>query len=95
MDFRINGLIKVYEGQNVSSQKFNRAKVKESEAIKKEDVVAISDEANDFGKIMKALSSAPDVREEKVNAIKTKIENGTYDVSSNDVAKKIVGRFFM
>lgn len=36
------------------------------------------------------LASLPDVREEKVQAIQTAIANGSYSVSSSDVARSLM-----
>jgi anti-sigma28 factor (negative regulator of flagellin synthesis) len=36
------------------------------------------------------LEKVPDVREEKVAALRTAIENETYDVKSKEIAKKMI-----
>ena len=40
-----------------------------------------------------ALATVPDVRESKVNDIKSRIDNGTYKVSSADFADKLISAF--
>lgn len=50
----------------------------------------VSDEARVFQSALKAASSAPEIREDKVNAIKQQIEKGTYNVSAEDVAEKML-----
>ena len=55
------------------------------------DDVKISATGKDFSIAMNALKDVPDVREDKVNDIRSRIENGTYDVSGKDVAEKLLG----
>ena len=40
-----------------------------------------------------ALAKTPDVRKEKVDAIKTAIQNGTYEVSNESFAEKLVSAY--
>lgn len=40
-----------------------------------------------------AVETAPDVREEKVAAIKEQIDNGTYEVDMDDFAGKLLERY--
>lgn len=56
----------------------------------KRDELSISGTAKDFSIVMKALQQVPDVRQDKVEEISQKIENGTYSVKSTDIADKIV-----
>jgi len=46
-----------------------------------------SDEVQKFAELAKKL---PDIRQEKIDAIKKKIEAGTYNVSTDCVAKSII-----
>jgi len=55
------------------------------------DDVKISATGKDFSIAMNALKDVPDVREDKVNDIRSRIENGTYNVSGKDVAEKLLG----
>lgn len=51
-------------------------------------------EISDFGKIYQttknAVNTAADIREEKVAEIKNKIDNGTYEVSNEKFAEKLL-----
>ncbi len=49
----------------------------------------VSDEARDFQTAFKAVSSLPEIREDKVNEIKEKMKNGTYNVTAEAVAEKM------
>ena len=42
----------------------------------------------------KALAAAPDIREEKVAALKEQIAFGSYNVSAQEIADSVVSKFF-
>jgi len=51
----------------------------------------------DFQMVMKAVKAAekvPDIREEVIAPIKEKMDNGTYEVDSKDIADKLLARKF-
>jgi flagellar biosynthesis anti-sigma factor FlgM len=50
-----------------------------------------SEAARDFTTVRRALADCPDIRENKVADIASRIKNGTYSVSAEDVAAKILG----
>lgn len=89
MDMRVNGMLNAYDT-------FSAAK----DAVKKEgqartakadsNLFSVSPEGKEYNAIRKAVANVPDVRETKVADIKARIENGTYNVSSADVARKIL-----
>ena len=54
------------------------------------DRISISDNAKDVSMITKAVKSSPEIREDKVSALKKQIDSGTYDVTGEMVAEKIV-----
>lgn len=55
-------------------------------------------EISSFGKVFqnakKAVADAPEVREDKVQSLKEQMANGTYNVSSKQVADKLVDQYF-
>jgi flagellar biosynthesis anti-sigma factor FlgM len=53
--------------------------------------VELSAEAKDFQQIRQILDQIPDVREEKIQELKVRIESGKYKVDSEKVAAKMVG----
>ena len=57
------------------------------------DKLNISGAGRDLQVARQAVSSAPDVREDRIADIKRDYQNGTYDVSANDFADKIRERF--
>lgn len=74
-----------------SSTKVN--KVEKKQDVKRTDKLEISSEARDFHAILNAIKSTPDIREEKVNEIKSKIESGTYSVNAKDVVEKLIREY--
>ncbi|MGV8056614.1 MAG: flagellar biosynthesis anti-sigma factor FlgM [Smithellaceae bacterium] len=53
--------------------------------------VDLSTQAKDIQQAKNALSKVPDVREEKVQEIKSQVEKGVYNVSGEKIAGKMVG----
>lgn len=81
------------------SQVYGNRSVKKGYGSKTVDVSSATDQISFsvVGKDMQiakaALSSVPDVREDKVNALKEGIANGTYQVSAEDFADKLMTAF--
>jgi negative regulator of flagellin synthesis FlgM len=59
--------------------------------VKPEEKVDLSTKAKDIQQVQNALSSVPDVREQKVTDIKSQVQQGTYNVSGEKIAGKMVG----
>ena len=83
---------------NIASVKFkgienlytrNKQEVKQTLKVNNRDTVEISD----LGMYLNKINSSEDKdRLEKINEIKRKIENNTYRIDSNELAKKIIKR---
>ncbi len=56
------------------------------------DEVTISREALSTQQVRKYMQEIPDVRIERVRDLQARIQSGTYDVSGEDIAEKIIGR---
>jgi negative regulator of flagellin synthesis FlgM len=54
------------------------------------DSVEISDRSRELARARQAVDAAPDVRADKVAAIKKRIEDGTYSVSPELLARKLM-----
>jgi negative regulator of flagellin synthesis FlgM len=81
--------IQQYE-QNESLRKGKATQEEISSSIPQEKV-EFSDTAKEMQQIKNAVDEIPDVRESKVEALKSQIENGTYNVNGEEVAEKIIG----
>ncbi|ABP67252.1 anti-sigma-28 factor, FlgM [Caldicellulosiruptor saccharolyticus DSM 8903] len=87
---RIEDRIRIFQIYS-SSTKVNRVEKKKD--VESTDKLEISCEARDFHAVLNAIKSTPDIREEKVNEIKSKIESGTYNVSAKDVVEKLIREY--
>lgn len=58
--------------------------------ISSDDKVELSSRAMDLKEMQSQAMSSPDVRTEKVQQIKTNIENGTYSISSEKIAERLI-----
>lgn len=56
----------------------------------KKDEFKISGLAKDYQAVMKALRNIPDIRQEKVQEISSKIDKGQYNVKARDISNKII-----
>lgn len=54
------------------------------------DSFNVSNEAREFQVALKAASSTPEVREDKITAIKKQIDSGNYNISAEAVAEKMM-----
>ncbi len=60
----------------------------------KRDAVEFSSIGKDFQLAKKAVSQAPDVRKDIVEPIKAKVQNGTYEVSNESFADKLIEKYY-
>ncbi len=54
------------------------------------DIVDISGLSEIFSTAKKEMENIPDIREDKINLLKQKIENGEYNIDETKVADKII-----
>ena len=83
---------------NIASVKFkgieniytrSKQEIKQTLKVNNRDTIEISD----LGMYLNKINSSEDKdRLEKINEIKSKIENNTYRIDSNELAKKIIER---
>ena len=71
----------------------DQQKVDGKEQQQQDTIVHLSQASKEAQQIKEIISSEPDIREEKVSALKEKIESGTYQVDHNGVADKLVDDF--
>ncbi len=57
------------------------------------DAVEISSIGRDIQMAKTAVKESPDIRQEKVAALKAQIQSGTYDVSGESFADKLMQKF--
>lgn len=81
-----NSINQLYKVNNVK-------KTSKSQAPTATDTFVISQEAKDYQTARVAVKEAPDVRTDLVADIKSRMEAGTYNVSSSDFADKLLSKF--
>lgn len=57
------------------------------------DKVEISDFGRELQVAKQAVAAAPDVREDRVSELKSRIQNGTYNVSGESFAEKLLAKY--
>lgn len=77
--------------QVYQSQKVNRTQ--QAGKTSRLDNVQISSIGKDIQTAKAAVAGSPDIREDLVASIKAKIQNGTYEVSTEDFAEKLMRKF--
>jgi negative regulator of flagellin synthesis FlgM len=87
---RIDAFNKISELYKTNSVK-NTSKVKSSSFS---DTLEISQAGKDYQTAKQVVARTPDIRETKVNEIKERMEAGTYNVTVEEVADKIVDHYF-
>ena len=81
------------EAYNQVQQVYNSATVQRSDKTGKAartDDVHISSIGKDIQVAKQAVKDAPDIREDVVAPLKEQVKNGTYDVSADDFADKML-----
>ena len=84
------------EAYNQIAQVYNTNKTARTQAAKPTqgtDKVQISQLGKDYQIAKEAVSNASDIREDKVADIKSQIDSGTYSVSADDFASKLLEKF--
>ena len=71
----------------------NKTRVNKTSKVNNSDRVEISQFGKDFRIAKQAVAEAPGIREELVNSVKEKIKAGTYNVSNEELAAKMIGRY--
>ncbi len=83
---RIGALTQVQ--QVYGAQKKNSVQKKDGASFR--DQVQISSMGKDFQTAKTAVANSPDIREELTASLKERIKNGTYEVSGEDFADKLL-----
>ncbi len=63
--------------------------------VSRMDQVQISSIGKDIQTVKQAVANAPDIRENITAPLKAKVQNGTYDVSADDFAGKLLAAYGM
>ena len=80
--------IQTLEGSQPEETGRNRKKAGKSGS--EGDQVTLSEHARDLSRTMKATADAQDVRTDKVQALKERVQSGTYQPDSGAIARKLL-----
>lgn len=69
------------------------AKTAKAESVSQKDAVEISSIGKDYQIAKKAVSETADIRESKLASLKADIQAGTYHVSGNSFAEKVIAKY--
>ena len=65
---------------------------RENSVSREAALVDVSPTAQEVQQVKRVVNKLPDMREDRVNALKAQIENGTYHVSGEDIADLMIRR---
>mgnify|MGYP000869332596 FL=1 len=85
---QVNSVIKAY---NITSTKKNPT-ILSTGSVQRGDSLLLSPEARELNKIRNKIDATPEIRSELVEEIKTAIEKGEYQVTSDQVAHRMLVR---
>lgn len=66
----------------------------EAKTEDRKDFLEISQSGKDYQVAKAAVQDAPDIREERVEAIRQEMAAGTYSVGGKEIAERLVERYF-
>lgn len=75
-------------------QSSNTKKAVKVNGLEASDQVEISRIGKEYQVAKQAIAGTPDVRMDKVNEIKRRMESGTYNVTMEEVADKILSSYY-
>lgn len=65
-------------------------KINKADRLKKRDKIALSTKGKDYQMAMEAIKNVPDIRQDKVDEIKKKVNSGTYNIDAEEIAEKMI-----
>lgn len=90
---QINNLLKAYNKEGIRANDPDKAQGKTGTVRSRGlDQTQVSEEAKVFQTALKAAQSTPEVREGKVAELREAIRTGSYSVTGEEIAEKMIGR---
>ncbi len=74
-------------------QATKKSPVSKASKVNGSDKVEISQFGKDYQIAKQAVAAAPDIREDKVAQVKSRIAAGDYDVSAEELAEKLAAKY--
>ena len=83
------GRLKTYQAKNKDKVSLEETSQKVTSETPSESV-ELSDKAKEIVQIQRQLEQTPEIRQEKVEEIGKRIEQGTYQIDAEEVARKMI-----
>jgi len=74
--------------QSTGTEDLRPSRSRQSQAHAADDVISLSENARNAGRLSNMMSSS---RSSRLDAVREGIANGTYQVSGKDIASKLIG----
>jgi negative regulator of flagellin synthesis FlgM len=82
-------MVQQYQRNNGADQAMDKTAT--AAAAPPEEKVDLSTRSKELLQIKNAISQLPEIREDKIQELKTQIEKGTYNINGGQIAEKMVG----
>ena len=86
----MSSISQLYAATKTRSSRANNA----DDNVQKKDEFVLSSEGQSFSELLGKLRNTSDVRQDRVDELSAKIQNGSYNISSMDIAAKILASGF-
>jgi negative regulator of flagellin synthesis FlgM len=87
-NFLIN--IESYRNNGVEKKNADQQSVRQTNAASNGDKVALSPQAQQIQEARVIIESLPDVRQDKIDELKSRIASNTYEIDATKIAKKMI-----
>jgi negative regulator of flagellin synthesis FlgM len=82
--------IESYRNNGVEKKNSDQQPVKQTKAASNGDKVALSPQARQIQEARVIIDSLPDVRQDKIDELKSRIANNTYEIDAKKIAEKMI-----
>ncbi|TAJ18027.1 MAG: flagellar biosynthesis anti-sigma factor FlgM [Dehalococcoidia bacterium] len=84
----------VAQAQAATAHEGVRRAARNGSAARRTDEVSLSANAQSFARVMEAAQQQPDVRADRVAAVRARIADGTYGIDAHLIAQRLAERGF-
>jgi len=92
---QIQMVLRLYGAQKSQPYEEQRTDKAEQNNLPQGDRAELSSEALDYRKLREAVLNVPETRDDRVREIKNALQKGEYNVSADQIAEKILGRYLV
>lgn len=85
--------VDAYNKVNQIYQTKQKSRIRETSRAEARDELCISSAGKDYQTARQALSYVPDIREDRVSELKASVDAGTWQVSADSFASKVIAKY--